>query len=176
MTDDMNRIVSSVLSCLLAMLLLTVQSVAPAEDLASTLRRALSGQAADVDSAAGQPVRARETLQRFYSARDYKPAWSGRGSDHSLEQLLAAIGSADQHGLNPQDYHLQRLREAGRKGDALAVELLATDAYLTLGAHLLDGKLNPLSIEPDWTANRMSRDLGEHLSNALASRRIDNSL
>jgi murein L,D-transpeptidase YcbB/YkuD len=58
----------------------------------------------------------------------------------------------------------------------VALELLATDAYLTLAAHLVGGRLDPVSIEPDWTASRRERDLVGHLEQALASGRIAASI
>lgn len=53
---------------------------------------------------------------------------------------------------------------------------LATDAYLTLAAHLLSGRLDPVDIEPDWTAPRRGLDLAACLQGALLSAAIEESL
>lgn len=80
------------------------------------------------------------------------------------------------HGLDPADYHLAALEAIDpRMADQQADEL-ATDAYLTLAAHLLSGRLDPVAIEPDWTAARRGRDLAAYLQGALSSGAIEESL
>jgi len=56
------------------------------------------------------------------------------------------------------------------------LDCIATDAYLTLAAHLLAGRLDPVSIEPNWTAARRGRDLVAHLEDALKTGAIVESL
>jgi len=120
--------------------------------------------------------RACETQARFYDAREEAVAWTGPANAHLFEDLLTALRAAEGHGLDPADYHLEALEaidpaEVGRDADELA-----TDAYLTLAAHLLSGRLNPVTIEPDWTAARRGRDLAAYLQGALASDAIHESL
>lgn len=147
-----------------------------AASLSEQIRGALS-------TASGQPLRiegafieAREAIHRFYSDRGYKPAWLTSAKSTHITQLLEAIADADTHGLNPQDYHLDALREAFGARKDIALEILATDAFFRLGAHLLGGKLNPTSLEPDWTAMRRERDLVAVLDRALATGSIKSAL
>ncbi len=124
----------------------------------------------------GEGIRAWVALRRFYAERAYRPAWSGPEAAPLLEQLAVAVDQVAAHGLDPTDYHAAALGRSSSERDALATELLATDTYLTLAAHLIGGRLDPVSIEPDWTASRRERDLVRHLERALAERRIEASL
>lgn len=121
----------------------------------------------------GDRLLARSALSGFYTANGYEPAW--RSSDQR-SQLLAAIESASRDGLDPRDYHADVLAElSGRPLQELPpdlqadLDLLFSDAFLMLGSHLLEGKVNPQTIHAEWTANRRQRDMGQVLATALAS-------
>jgi murein L,D-transpeptidase YcbB/YkuD len=130
-------------------------------------------------------------LPRFYALRAHRPAWvSAAGPLSAAEDLLNAIRDAGQDGLTPEDYHLATLRRlmgtataaaaAGRPPDAdlLAdMELLLTDAFLTLGSHLAAGRVNPETLHPDWVAaSRQGIALGDLLARAVESGRIEDAL
>ena len=53
---------------------------------------------------------------------------------------------------------------------------MATDAFLTMAAHLAGGRLNPVTIETDWTVVRRERDWVACLEGAISSRTIAASL
>ena len=104
------------------------------------------------------PVSADSLLARFYAEREFSPAWD---TPAKLESLLRAVEASLRHGLSPQDYNklpLLRLREAAAlepaAGRAAELELLATDALARLARHLHQGKVDPVSIEPDWNFSR----------------------
>ena len=122
--------------------------------------------------AGGETIRALVAVKRFYQRRSFRPAWTTAGGGPLLADLSAAIDGAAGHGLTPADYHRDAIAAAVALGDDLAVELLATDAFLTLGAHLVGGRVDPVSVEPDWTAARRERDLAAHLEAVLASGRV----
>lgn len=127
------------------------------------------------DGAIGESLHSRNTVQQFYQERMGKRAWTGPHRP-ALDQLQKAIGASPAHGLSPRDYHAGAIAAAITAKNDVAIELLATDAYLTLGAHLLRGKVDPTSIEPNWTISKRSGDLVQNLSNALKSGRIQESL
>jgi murein L,D-transpeptidase YcbB/YkuD len=126
-------------------------------------------------------------LPLFYERRVYRPAWSDDSGPLShIDGLITAIGLADQEGLRPGDYHLAKLqailgevRQNQRKNlpfnpQRLAdLDLLATDAFLILGSHLLAGRINPETIDPEWMANRREADLADVLQKALDANRIE---
>ncbi|RPI24032.1 MAG: hypothetical protein EHM61_18220 [Acidobacteria bacterium] len=97
-------------------------------------------------------------LQRFYKNHEYKPVWTGENR-LSIEDLVAALCRADEHGLDPGNYHLRairRLNQAAEEGDGekraeatAQVELAATYAFLTYGSHLRNGYARP-----KWDVNR----------------------
>jgi murein L,D-transpeptidase YcbB/YkuD len=120
--------------------------------------------------------RACETGTRFYQARELSLAWTGPANAHLYGDLLIAVRSAASHGLDPADYHLALLEAADPQQADLELDQLATDAYLTLAAHLLSGRLDPVTIEPDWTAARRGRDLVAYLQGALANGAVAESL
>ncbi|WP_421784990.1 L,D-transpeptidase family protein [Hyphobacterium sp.] len=120
--------------------------------------------------------RACETSGRFYQERDQALAWTGPANAQLLGDLLLAVRGAASHGLDPKDYHLEALEAADPQVGDREIDELATDAYLTLAAHLLAGRLDPVSIEPNWTAARRGRDLSAYLQSALAQNGIADSL
>jgi murein L,D-transpeptidase YcbB/YkuD len=120
--------------------------------------------------------RACETGTRFYETRDQALAWTGPANAALFVDLLGAVRSAGTHGLDPADYHLEALERVDPSLGDRSIDELATDAYLTLAAHLLSGRVNPVSVEPDWTAARRGRDLAAYLQGALASGAVSESL
>lgn len=176
---------SSFHRCLRALLLPVVLLVpisvpaAPAatEPVAAELRTRLAAP----DALAGEALRERPLLARFYAARAGKPAWS---EPRLLDALLAAVDKSPEDGLDAGDYHRARLAtaiDAARRGrlDATglaALDVLATDAWLALAQDLLSGRLDPQQLDKDWTLRQRSRDLVAALNEALANRRIGESL
>jgi murein L,D-transpeptidase YcbB/YkuD len=148
---------SFIAACMLIMSLVTSASA----DLRSTLANT---------SIEGSPLLAPLASRAFYAKRLYAPVWTNQ--PQRLEQLRAAISSATEQGLSPANYHQEILQSA--RGDAL--EVLATDAWLALAANIVGGQLNPVTIEPDWTAARRERDLVSALEQAIASNRIVDAL
>ena len=135
-------------------------------------------------TAAGQSILAVSALPAFYESRGFAPVWTGPGGERRLADLLRAIHQSEGHGLNPENYHLSALQpwSEGRTGSDLPepartdLEMLATDAFLVLGSHLLHGRVNPESINPEWLANRRSARLDTILANAVAADRIEEAL
>lgn len=127
-------------------------------------------------SANAAPLRAQATLQRFYEARNGALAWTGPANAAAYRELLEALKAADGHGLDPADYHLAELTNGNPEIGVLRLDQTATDAYLTLAAHLLSGRLDPLTVEPNWTAARRGRDLAAYLESSLGNGAIRESL
>lgn len=131
--------------------------------------------------ASGDRLLARSALPRFYEERGFEPAWLV-GSQTILDDLVAEIARAAEHGLDPSVYHYDALRSWQTTARVLTVEervtvdLLATDAFLVLGSHLLHGRVNPETINPEWLANRRSAELHAVLSEAMETGDIRGSL
>lgn len=130
-------------------------------------------------------VRADAALSVFYERRAYRPAWvTGEGPQPLAGTLLEELRAADREGLDPGDYHLDQVAAGLRNARAstpqaeelVDLELLLTDAFLTLGAHLLRGRVDPESLDTDWLASPRTSDLPEHLEAALASGDVASAL
>jgi len=121
---------------------------------------------------AGEPIRALPLVSRFYAQRGYRAAWSLG----EAQELADTVARADAEGLSPADYHLtaiHRLMADNRSEETAAqLELLLTDAFLTYGSHLAEGRVDPEQIFPNW--NRYPRDIDplQLLSQALAENAI----
>ena len=115
------------------------------------------------------PLNAKVSVARLYTALPER-VWSPQ----NYQQLLAMVDASADEGLSPSDYH----RDTLTKGSLSDIErdILASDAYLSLAAHFLEGKVDPVSVEVDWTAARRQRDLVIHLQKALSTGQITASL
>lgn len=130
----------------------------------------------------GRRLLARRALPSFYEGRAFAPAWAvGSDGPARVASLLTALDRATTHGLDREDYHRTAIDSLARRlstgstspEQRVAVELLATDAFLVLGSHLLLGRVNPETIDPEWLANRRSARLEDVLEEALRSGRIE---
>ena len=129
-------------------------------------------------------------LPLFYKRRDFEPAWAGLDLKFSLaDVLIDTIRAADQEGLHPGDYHLERLEallKSIRMKQAqnmltdsdvlLDFDILLTDAFLLLGSHFRAGRVNPETIHAKWSAYNPKIDMAAILQSALDSGRIRQTL
>jgi murein L,D-transpeptidase YcbB/YkuD len=126
----------------------------------------------------------RRSLARFYQERQSQPAWSdGRQLLLPAEELLAAIPAAAGEGLNPRDYHLpaltvlvQNFRATPTPQMAAELDLLLSDAFISLAMHYLNGRIVPAQVDAAWHIPREQADPLRMLNQALASGRIRDSL
>lgn len=129
-------------------------------------------------TAGGDLLVARQALPRFYVQRQFAPAWvHAKGLRPRADSLLAVIGGAAAEGLQPADYHRDRLHAEASAARAAAapdarrlaeLDLLFTDAFLLYGAHLLHGRVAPETLAPNGVERRMGAVVAV-LEEALAS-------
>jgi murein L,D-transpeptidase YcbB/YkuD len=185
---------------LLTLAVITIASGGPAyagplrtsaNEIGERLRDRLeAGEAANEIAACSDLVYCSHAVPSFYRNRNYRPAWvGGTGPLPQTGALVKCIAEADQEGLRPTDYHLaaiynliEALRQDRKRDDGETVEmlvdleLLLSDAFLTYGSHLLAGRVDPRSIDPEWHAQRRETDLTAVLEQALESGWIEESL
>lgn len=114
---------------------------------------------AAVPSIRGNTLAASVLIDSFYSRRDFAPVWS---EARRAQDLLDAISSSTEDGLEPADYHdsaLQAMSREVARPDATGqqraeFELLMTDAAIRLGYHLWFGKVDPVSFDSGWNLER----------------------
>src|SRR5205085_4045797 len=89
-----------------------------------------------------------QLLRKFYAARNYDTVWDKKpGQD---EALLAAIGRAEQHGLDRNLFHLALLQRRGATLAPLDRELLTSDAVLGFADVLARGAVPPEERPGTW--------------------------
>ncbi len=122
----------------------------------------------------------------FYENRGFRLAWSDdKGVLISAIELLKTLQKADREGLDPAAYHLERLSMLGaeitkdaHQGKKLSLtktvnlDLLLTDAFLTYGAHLLSGRVDPYEIDSEWRGHRRVADLTAVLEKACEQNNV----
>ncbi|WP_293611255.1 L,D-transpeptidase family protein [Ponticaulis sp.] len=131
-----------------------------------TLRLAQSAHAQIVQ---GQRI-ATEATARFYEDQGTSEVWN----DANYDALIAAIEGLSAHGLEPAHYRLARLREL--RHESVGRDRVATSAWLMAAAHLAYGKLDAVSVEPDWTVIHHPTDFTSVLRYALQTGNIAGSL
>ena len=101
-------------------------------------------------------------ILRLYAGVDGVSIWhSGDKLNHQGRQLLSRIEQSAADGLNPDDYHLARLKtlQGLELADARVLrELLLTDAYLRLSVHLRQGNQAARILDPFWSSQAESFD------------------
>jgi len=109
-------------------------------------------------------------VTKFHAEREGAAVWD----EKNYAALLSAIEGLRDHGLNPDHYQLSALKALAN--DPKKRDRLATDAWFSAASHMVYGKLDPVSIEPDWTAAKREADLSGVLKDALDRAAIAESL
>ncbi|MCU0582535.1 MAG: peptidoglycan-binding protein, partial [Syntrophales bacterium] len=163
----------------------------PPEEFRKSLERAVRSGAVQKSVCPGAPYCNPSSVTRFYQIRKYEPAWTREGTPLPAADTLArTIRAADAEGLQPKDYHLDRIEaalgeirqilarnETPDAGRALALEFLLSDAYFVYAAHLLNGRVNPETLhEDEWTIYPSRFNLARHLQKALEGNDVEGSL
>lgn len=87
-------------------------------------------------------------IQAFYEGRDHKPVWTGSKSNlEKAADVFSILKNSWTHGLNPQDYHVDKIsalmEQAGK--DDFELELLLTDAVARYGRDMTGMRINAMA-------------------------------
>ncbi|HET6490839.1 MAG TPA: L,D-transpeptidase family protein [Syntrophales bacterium] len=163
----------------------------PPEDVRKSLERSVKAGSVQKTVCPAAPYCNPSSVIRFYQMRKYEAAWTRDGYPlPAAEALAKAVRGADAEGLQPRDYHLERIesslgyiRQAQARNEQpetakiIELEFLLSDAYLVYAAHLLNGRVNPETFHSDeWTIYPTRFNLAQHLSKALAGGDVEGSL
>jgi murein L,D-transpeptidase YcbB/YkuD len=135
----------------------------------------------------GEYVFSKTILPELYKNRDYMPAWHNW---ETLKDAAMALDAAWLDGLDPDDYHVDvlnkiigmikhKLKEGEMDYDWVAeFDILVTDAVLLYAYHLLDGKVDPESLDPNWnySFNEISPDAPYHLEKYIEAGKVSEAL
>lgn len=126
-----------------------------------------------------------ELLGVFYQLIHYQAAWSDA---QYAGQIVELLGESRLEGLNPDDYHygeLLALRDEYRADyadkDSLRAQfdVLLSDGILLYARHLIEGKVDPRTIDPSWNYSRrdfIAQDAAKALVSAIAEQRVAETL
>ena len=117
----------------------TLVHPAPSENMRDVMRQTLAASKGAFS----------EQLQKFYSARDFEPAWTGNASREKDAAALAAIlNTAHQHGLTDAEYLVSEPASA-RPRDTAAYDVALSEAALRYGRDLQQGRVFPGEVYDD---------------------------
>lgn len=113
-------------------------------------------------SVGGQELFSQIELPKFYTNRNFELAWTDQ---KNIDDLLESIESSYDEGLDPEDYHYQRIRELLARRDTSKLtnsekadlDLLLSDAVILYAAHLLEGKLEQSALREAWDVEKNER-------------------
>lgn len=118
-------------------------------------------------------------LPKFYANRDFQLAWV---DDKNRNDLLSSILSAYREGLDPKDYHLDRILNILAKSsyndlihsDMVDLDLLMTDALILYAAHLISGKVEQSELNSIWDIelNQRPKNIDSLLTVTLKEQKI----
>lgn len=133
----------------------------------------------------GEHIYSSVLVESFYKGRNYSPGWSQEGRLMQVDALIKALEDAYGDGLTPDYYHLSLIQSlVNTNGEKLSsgqagladLDILLTDAFLTLSCHLSGGCVNPVTIESEWYAKRRDVDVSSVLEQALRKKQVRESL
>lgn len=127
-------------------------------------------------------VRFYQKLIEFYDQRHYRSIWFEESEfKRDPKPLLKEIKNSYFEGLNPSDYHLDLIEQCVNENSLFSAEcldkravldILLTNAYLSLASDYLNGKIDAEIIIDDY--NYQAEDLGsQKLLSYLTDEKID---
>jgi murein L,D-transpeptidase YcbB/YkuD len=167
----------------LCQLVLPSSALAQSDAAAEAIRERVETQGEATATVSGVHVVSRMTLPRVYAAAHFQPLWT---REENVRELFDAIRDSSSDGLSPLDYHLTELarlwpaRAASPTPERVAdFDVLASDAFMLLLYHTYFGKVDPLSLNPNWNFDRREvsrKEAADFMLEAIASGRIKNSI
>jgi murein L,D-transpeptidase YcbB/YkuD len=158
------------------------------DDHADRIRGLVDGTPSWVDKTA-LGKRLWKVEQEFYKARGFLPAWvDGVATTEQWKDLVQQLKYSARHGLDPERYGVaafEQLREASQTklhgtefppDRVPELDARMTYAYLSYAADLLGWTNNPRSVHRNWLTDPKKEDLAGRLANAVADRRVRDSL
>ena len=124
-------------------------------------------------------------VDAFYQQRGYQPAWTDAAYAREMLEILA---SSTLEGLNPADYHYDEIMALVEAFDApwsdtdalrAQAEVLLTDGIVLYGKHLMQGKVDPRSLDASWNYSRRSldpADVARNLADAIERKEVASKL
>ncbi len=100
----------------------------------------------------GEDVRFYQELSEFYDQRHHRSIWfEDKEFKRDPDSLVKEIKNSYDEGLNPEDYHLEYIEElineeklfaSESRGQRALLDILLTNAYISLASDYLNGKID----------------------------------
>jgi L,D-transpeptidase YcbB len=139
-------------------------STVPAADqpVADKLREQLAGKALRYFDRKGE----RQTVEKFYSSRDYAPLWTTAGGlTANAKGVIARLKDAASEGLNVNDYPVPDFAAASSPEALADAELKLTSSMLDYARHAQSGRMHYSQVSYDILFPEHPTDPAEVLAN-----------
>jgi len=130
-----------------------------------------------------ESIHFQEELSHFYQNRKEHPAWIINGSfTMQGNTLIRILRDSDQHGLRPDDYHLQIINTMLQslhnldESETFQLDALLSDAFITYASHLVYGRITPETLGAEWKIEHKKVDFAGLLRDALSKNAIEKTL
>ncbi len=130
----------------------------------------------------GEDVSFYQQLKQFYDQRHHRSIWFKKSKFKiDPEPLLSEIKNSYAEGLNPADYHLQFIEKSLEDHDLFAdqslnqralLDILLTNAYLSLASDYLNGKIDAEIIIDDYNYQAESLEAQSLLQELIENNNI----
>jgi murein L,D-transpeptidase YcbB/YkuD len=104
----------------------------------------------------GQKIIGNPVITGMYKNADYNPLWEVA---KNRNDLISVLDDSYFEGLNPKDYHIDFIKQHDKElenGTSISDEnsaiadIVMTDALLTYAHHMIQGKVDPTKLDPNW--------------------------
>jgi len=118
-------------------------------------------------------------LTSFYREQNFHTFWVDAKKRKKAGVLLS---EAEQYGLDPADFYLDKIRKSEKRYDQLSKEnqltydFLLTQSMRKFMIQVSSGKLNPYHIYPNWDLVQPSFNVNKTLVNAVAHDDLESSI
>jgi murein L,D-transpeptidase YcbB/YkuD len=160
------------------------------DDSKEQISQAIRERVTQTSAARGDDARLVKTVDEFYAANGYQPAWFDEdGPLPTAAQLQHAVDSCTSDGLDPASYdldelpalHMPRAKGLFHKAALPPAQLADADVRATLvlaslASHLRRGRVKPGDVDKHWFGTQPTEDLGGFLKTALQSGNLEESL
>ena len=119
----------------------------------------------------GVKIIGNQVIIGLYESVNYFPVWT---DPKNINDLLKILEGSYNEGLNPEDYHLEFIKDYlkspiyPKTQDIAAADIIMTDAILTYAFHMVQGKVHPTELDPNW--NYSERPLPDNVEFRLLHR------
>lgn len=166
--NQLSSFIARTTTALMLSLLLPLTTLGQTDDFAELLREQLASE----EVAWAEHELAWAQLREFY-APHYLPVWfNQQGLTPRAAHWRRILRAAEAEGLEPERYHLSSIEQhwdVSSPAQQVWLELLLTDAFLHYSAHLRAGRLDPVTLDPDWHIAAPEVDAVTLLRNTLAA-------